>query len=172
VAVTTEDPHQGDSGVALVAPLAGTGQCVVLESEARRTIERYRQLKGDASEAGGQLFGAVTLSDLRVVAASGPYDGDNRGKFEYRSEPGAAQAEIERQFARGLLYLGEWHTHPEEVPVASSRDVATARSLWRCSRLNTNALVMIIAGRAPRAEGLALYRFDAGSLTRVAWQDR
>lgn len=91
-----------------------------------------------------------------MVVATGPYRGDERGRYHYRSNPKAAQKMIERQSRDGLLYLGEWHTHAEDFPSASTSDLdAMNKLLWR-SKLNVSEMLMLIVGQSNEIEGYKL----------------
>jgi len=67
----------------------------------------------------------------------------------------------------GLLYLGEWHTHAEDRPSASSLDSDAMNRLIASSKLNSNSLVMLIVGRVVGSNGLALFTVSAS--TTFAW---
>ncbi|MEO8502365.1 MAG: Mov34/MPN/PAD-1 family protein [Acidobacteriota bacterium] len=152
-----------------IAKIAKASQHLVLEQGACDHFVRQRQHPSDASEAGGQIFGSVTDECVRVVVATGPYVGDVRSRYSYRSDPRSAQREISRQAALGLLYLGEWHTHPEAYPQPSSHDREAAKTLFHRSRLNTNALLSIIVGQGSGSESIAVFRNDGVSLRRLSW---
>ena len=92
-----------------------------------------------------------------MIEASGPYAGDERSKYRYRSNPAAAQRAIEDRHKRGLLYLGEWHTHAEDYPSASGLDNDAMHRLIASSQMNCNALLMMIVGRARSTAGLAVW---------------
>jgi integrative and conjugative element protein (TIGR02256 family) len=110
-----------------------------------------------ASEAGGQLFGTISPDAVSVETATGPYSGDERSRYRYRSNPKAAQQTIEQQAKKGLFYLGEWHTHAEDQPSASSLDVDAMQRLIANSRLNSSALLMLIVGLQKTTKGMALF---------------
>jgi integrative and conjugative element protein (TIGR02256 family) len=120
-------------------------------------VNRHLQLSPWSSEAGGQLFGTMNAEQVCVAEASGPYAGDERSRYRYRSNPVAAQRAIEERHKRGLLYLGEWHTHAENNPSASSLDDNAMRLLISSSQLNSDSLLMMIVGRARGAAGLAVW---------------
>jgi integrative and conjugative element protein (TIGR02256 family) len=124
-------------------------------------VHRYRQTSERATEAGGQLFGAITPELILVSRATGPYPGDERSRYRYRSDPAAAQRAIRQQSKSGLLYLGEWHTHAEDAPDASGLDDDAMRRILERSQLNSNALLMLIVGRNTTVVGLGLWTVAA-----------
>ncbi|SRR6266481_4903190 len=127
-----------------------------LEPSVLEHISAFRQVGRYSTESGGQLFGKVSIDEVRVIIATGPYRGDERGRFHYRSNPKAAQREIIKQAKNGLLYLGEWHTHAEDNPIASESDNDTMKRLLNCSKLNVNTLLMLIVGRITDLDGFLL----------------
>lgn len=132
-------------------------QKVVIEAAAIKHVTRYRQLKSWATEAGGQLFGSISPEQITIALATGPYRGDERSRHRYRSKPDEAQDAIQKCAARGMLYLGEWHTHAEDRPNASSLDDDAMKLLLANSRLNSDTLLLLIVGRVAPADGLALW---------------
>jgi len=141
----------------IVGRLEGITQQLHIELRVVRRLERHRQSTPWSKEAGGQLFGSIDTNRIRVAEATGPYPGDARSRFHYQSDPDAAQHAVEECAARGLLYLGEWHTHAEDRPNASGWDHDAMARLLAGSRLNSNSLLMLIGGRAPVPEGLAAW---------------
>lgn len=156
--------------MALIAALPECSQRVVITDHALGRMARYRQLSWYSREAGGQLFGTVSSSEVVVLTATGPYRGDQRWRTSYRSNPGAAQRTIDEQTNEGRLYLGEWHTHPEDHPNASGTDFDAMMKLQRASSTRLANLLMVIQGRVLGARGLALHSFGVDGLTQ--WQVR
>jgi integrative and conjugative element protein (TIGR02256 family) len=141
----------------IVGYLADTAQALSIARPALQHVSLHRQSTPWATEAGGQLFGTLNAAQVFVTEASGPYAGDERSRYRYRSNPAAAQRAIEDRHKRGLLYLGEWHTHAEDYPSASGLDNDAMRRLIASSQLNSNALLLMIVGRARSAAGLAVW---------------
>ena len=141
----------------IIGHLVDTSQALSIARPVLQHVSRHRQSTPWATEAGGQLFGTLNAAQVCVIEASGPYAGDERSKYRYRSNPAAAQRAIEDRHKRGLLYLGEWHTHAEDEPSASGLDAAAMRRLIASSQLNSNALLMMIVGRARSTAGLAVW---------------
>jgi integrative and conjugative element protein (TIGR02256 family) len=141
----------------------GYSQRILLEPDVLAHVYRHRQISARAKEAGGQLFGTIDATFVRVVYSTGPYSGDERSRYLYRSDPTAAQRAIETQSRAGLLYLGEWHTHAEDHPSASDLDSDAMSRLVSSSKLNSNALAMLIVGRAFGPGGLGLFTVKQGS---------
>lgn len=132
-------------------------QVLRISPPALQHVNRHIQSTPLATEAGGQLFGTINADQVCVTEVSGPYAGDERSRYRYRSNPTAAQRAIDEHHKRGLLYLGEWHTHAEDSPSASSLDDDAMHRLISSSQLNSDALLMMIVGRARGAAGLAVW---------------
>lgn len=142
---------------AILATCDLTVQRIVLQPSVVTYVQHHRQTWMFASEAGGQLFGTIAADAVSLEVATGPYPGDERSRYRYRSNPKAAQETVEQQAKKGLLYLGEWHTHAEDHPNASSLDVDAMQRLIANSRLNSSALLMLIVGLKKSAKGMALF---------------
>jgi integrative and conjugative element protein (TIGR02256 family) len=152
---------------ALTGRAEGFTQGLLIEQAAVRHVVRHRQSSPWATEAGGQLFGALDPTTIRVIEASGPYRGDERSRYRYRSDPASAQRAIDERHRRGLLYLGEWHTHAEDHPHSSGLDDDAMRRLIGSSRLNSSHLLLMIVGRATGVEGLKIW--CASATTVFSW---
>jgi integrative and conjugative element protein (TIGR02256 family) len=153
---------------AIIASATGQQQSVRLDVGVLKHVAAHRQLSTRATEAGGQLFGTVEGDVVSVSVATGPYPGDERSRSRYRSNAKAAQDTIDACASAGLRYLGEWHTHAEDVPGASGLDVDAMDKLVRHSRLNVSAILMLIVGRAQSPEGLSLTSISAAQ--RIEWR--
>lgn len=148
------------------AALAESSQRIVIEKDVLDRMARYQQLSWYSREAGGQLFGSINASEVLVSVATGPYRGDQRWRSSYRSNAKAAQRAIDQNAKSGLFYLGEWHTHPEEHPKASTADLDAIAKLRSASETRSSALLMLIQGKADGVLGLALYSLGSEGLTR------
>jgi integrative and conjugative element protein (TIGR02256 family) len=105
---------------------------------------------------------------VRVLEAYGPRRTDERTRTSFRSDPVSAQQEIDRCVERGLVYLGEWHTHPESRPTASSTDRDAFTRLLGRSSLRVNALLLLIQGTGDGGDALAVYSGSGDEITRWA----
>lgn len=144
------------------ARLEGIDQRVEIDACVLSYVFGFRQISVRAKEAGGQLFGTIAPELVHIIKATGPYPGDERSRCRYRSNPAAAQDAIREQSLAGLLYLGEWHTHAEDSPSASGSDKNTMRLILQRSRLNSNALLLLIIGRKAQVDGIGLWSIAAG----------
>ena len=137
---------------------------ILFAPEALKHLRRHRQRGFFAKEAGGQLFGTRIETGLQVIAASGPYKGDARTRTSYRSDPMAANRMISSMRKKGLIYLGEWHTHPEKYPQPSGSDLSAFVRLCANSEHASATLILAIQGQVAKPIGLAVLTLDEDQL--------
>jgi integrative and conjugative element protein (TIGR02256 family) len=112
-------------------------------------FKRHIQQGRTDNEAGGVLLGEVRGDHLNIIEATIPTDHDKRMRFFFERHP-QGHADVAQQMwysSRGTVrYLGEWHTHPQDVPSPSGID----RSEWgRLSfqRKDKRPFLAVIVGR-------------------------
>jgi len=131
------------------------GDLVVdLTPSALSTILAHQQKGFIRKEAGGQMFATLSENYWRIEVATGPRRGDRRGMFHFWPDRRAEQEEIYRFYEQGLEFVGDWHTHPQNVPSPSTQDVASTESILRKSQHNLPGLLMCIVGRHEPPGGL------------------
>lgn len=131
---TWSDPHNG--ALVYFAP-------PVLE-----VYERYIQSEA-GTEAGGILLGHVRGRHLEVLEATEPTTQDRRLKYFFERMIHGHKSVAERRWreSNGLIrYIGEWHTHPQNVPSPSNVDINEWRTLALC-RTDRRPLLAVIVGR-------------------------
>lgn len=145
-------------------PIGFSGQTLVFTDQVVGTFSKHRQLRFWQREAGGQLFGRIRGPRIEVVEATGPRRTDRRTRTSYVPDRRAEQREIDDRFGRGLHFIGDWHTHPENIPRPSDPDVASLDDTVRRSVHGMLAFVLVVVGRRPAPEGLhvSLFRGDGG----------
>ncbi|MEJ1340382.1 MAG: Mov34/MPN/PAD-1 family protein [Candidatus Sedimenticola sp. (ex Thyasira tokunagai)] len=116
-----------------------TDECIEVFKNNRRNSK--------SNERGGLLFSSPVVSDcVEVSSVSEPTKKDKSGKYYFYPDPASSQQEIDRQFARQLAYVGDWHTHPSDIPKPSPKDVVTIKKVFNESSHNLNYVLMIIIG--------------------------
>jgi integrative and conjugative element protein (TIGR02256 family) len=118
------------------------------------TFEQNQQFRPRDTEAGGQLFGRLIDNNLTVELATGPRPTDIRMRYSYKPDRRAEQNEIDRYHREGLLFLGDWHTHPEPRPSPSPQDLQSIRAAFKESTHHLNGLLLVIAGTEEIPSGL------------------
>ncbi|WP_083007576.1 CBASS system CD-NTase/cGAS isopeptidase Cap3 [Halomonas sp. GT] len=122
------------------------GRLLVVLPSVLSSLLSYRQFNLSSNEAAGVLIGERRGSHLVVHQVSEPGKGDIRRRcFVDRRGP-HHQAAVEDAFSRSsgrLQYLGEWHTHPEDIPSPSSTDLNS----WKRYLVADEPMVLLIVGR-------------------------
>ncbi|WP_426434063.1 Mov34/MPN/PAD-1 family protein [Bradyrhizobium genosp. P] len=146
----------------IVYPIGRSGQALIFTNPVVETFSKHRQLRFWQREAGGQLFGRFHASRIEVVEATGPRRTDRRTRTSYVPDRRAEQREIDDRFGLGLHFLGDWHTHPERIPLPSNPDVTSLDDTVRRSAHAMLAFVLVVVGQLPAPEGLhvSLFRGD------------
>jgi len=130
--------------------------------EAISTMLHHRQQRFYARESGGQMFARLSENRWRIEVATGPRGGDRRGRFHFWPDRQAEQDEINRFYDRGLEFVGDWHTHPEDTPRPSRNDIKSVENIVRESFHSLPGILMCIVGRKNPPEGLWLSLHSSG----------
>ena len=131
-------------------------QVVELNASVLLTFSKFRQKRCWHKEAGGQLFAKISNDAIVIQKATPPRPGDRRGRFLFWPNRVAEQTEIDLEFANGLHYVGDWHTHPQRIPKMSSTDKRNIQKCFSMSDHDLSAFLMIIVGNAPFPKGLSV----------------
>jgi integrative and conjugative element protein (TIGR02256 family) len=118
------------------------------------TFDAHRQRRFFHREAGGQLFARVLAREWEIVVATGPRVKDRRRRFSFRPHRASEQDEIFERHERGLDYVGDWHTHPEDIPTPSPDDLSSIGEVVRRSTHHLPGFLLLIIGRKPFPKGL------------------
>jgi integrative and conjugative element protein (TIGR02256 family) len=127
---------------------------VRIGAQALATFDAHRQRRFYQWEAGGQLFAQVQGNNWEIVHATGPKARDRRTRFSFWPHRATEQEEIFEQHARGLDFVGDWHTHPEDSPTPSKSDMTSISRLVRESKHHLPGFLLLIVGRKPFPDGL------------------
>jgi len=115
----------------------------------------HKQRRLLSREAGGQLFATFAEAPaMNILEATGPRPTDKRSPYNYEPDRIPERAEIKDRYARGLHFVGDWHTHRQERPSPSRTDEHNIRELVRFSSHDLAGFVLIIIGRAAFPEGM------------------
>ncbi len=126
--------------------LGNSGQRLLFERAVLDHFARHRQTDENPNEAGGQLFSSFEDGVIRVLRATGPRLTDKREPLIYVPDREEERKEIRKNFAKGLHFVGDWHTHPERVPSPSVIDVQNMQDCFRRSVHGLNFFVLAIVG--------------------------
>lgn len=102
-------------------------------------------------ESGGILIGYYQEKDSYIITDfTQPRNGDKQSRYEFiRSKKNAQKVLISlfKESDGKKIYLGEWHTHPEDNPTPSGTDISSIKNRIKHDRLNSETIFMIIFGR-------------------------
>lgn len=130
-----------------------------IDDHVLETMARYKQLKIKQPESGGILLGQVREKDVYILKVSMPTQFDEASRYSFDRNKKVAQIIIDYEFInsdRKTIYLGEWHTHPENIPSPSSQDKKMVKDQFIYNRLNEAFVLFIIMG----LKGFFLGKFD------------
>lgn len=115
-------------------------------------FEKHCQRSSRHREIGGQLFARFVQNKMLIEQATAVPG--RRFRFSFLPDRRSEQIEIEKYFADGLHYVGDWHTHPEASPHPSSPDVRKMSGIFKESKHQLDFMLMVIVGLALYPDGL------------------
>ncbi|MFR1820597.1 MAG: Mov34/MPN/PAD-1 family protein [Lactococcus petauri] len=133
----------------MLIKLSNGSRDVTIEVSARliNELQRFRQLRNE-SESGGVFVGKRLLDGvILIVDFSKPAKGDLQKRCRFSKKSLAHQEFVNGYFENSSGYVslvGEWHSHPEDHPSASSID---KRSWEKIISENDEQLFFLIIGR-------------------------
>lgn len=115
-------------------------------------LARFRAFiqTGSLPEAGGILLGTVHENGVLITKATKPSRADCRMQYFFQRNETGHKLIARRNYdaSNGTVrYLGEWHTHPQDVPSPSTLDILEWRKLAR-KRVDQRPLLTVIVGRS------------------------
>ena len=111
---------------------------------------QFKQDTNDKHESGGILIGyyieelSFTLTNITT-----PSKLDRSSRFFFTRNKNSAQNAINKFFKESngkKIYLGEWHSHPEDMPKPSFLDCKSIKEQIKLNKLNSKIIFMIIIG--------------------------
>lgn len=124
------------------------------------TIKGFRQLEPSSAESGGLLLGRENLSNNNLVVdnmtAPMPKDKRSRYRFVRKDKEHLNFFNEQYELSDGTIrYIGEWHTHPEDIPSYSSIDLKNWEEISGKSNVE-DIYYHLIAGRT----GLGVWMYS------------
>ena len=121
---------------------------IIIEQNVVELFNTFRQTRRKP-ESGGILLGRVYENEIRIKKASIPTIFDSSSRYKFNRHKNSAQLFTDYEFENSggtIIYLGEWHTHPENTPIPSSTDIKMIITQFRKNKINEDFLIMIIVG--------------------------
>lgn len=122
---------------------------IELSTDVLRVFLKHKQIKNDSPEAGGILLGQVKGKYIYISRVTTPSYLDISSRYEFVRDRYTAQLIVNSSFYNSdgrTIYLGEWHTHPENIPSPSSQDFKMIKNQFRKNTLNEKFILMFIVG--------------------------
>lgn len=112
-------------------------------------ILKYKQVN-DNDEAGGMLIGSIisNSNEIEIIDFTEPLKEDKRNKFRFKRSNKHNQILNEKWISSNFtkLYLGEWHTHPQEIAAPSLIDKKAWEMLLFKSNTESDILIFLVIG--------------------------
>jgi integrative and conjugative element protein (TIGR02256 family) len=112
-------------------------------------LSKYAQTDKTSPEAGGIILGKILDNKISITKLSIPTQLDRASRSNFERHKLSAQIVIEYEHANSngqLIYLGEWHTHPESNPTPSGQDLTMITNQFKSNFLNVNFCLLMIRG--------------------------
>lgn len=116
-------------------------------------LRMYQFIQDDKNkpESGGILIGHdLQDNNFSITDISTPSIYDKSNRFNFTRSKKNAQLILNKFFKESngkKIYLGEWHTHPEDYPTPSTVDKKSILERIHKDVLNSEIIFMIIVGR-------------------------
>lgn len=118
------------------------------------TFELHRQKSFSDRETGGQLFARIYGNHINIEIATETKGRSKHRRFLFWPDRAAERVDIETLFRQGLHYIGDWHTHPEAIPIPSTQDKCKMLEIYRRSLHDLDVMLMVIVGLEVFSKGL------------------
>jgi integrative and conjugative element protein (TIGR02256 family) len=124
---------------------------IKIEEHVIKVIQNMRQEDPADIESGGMLIGSVLAenNDVEIRDYTTPLKGDYQSRYRFIRKKQSHNALLQKKWEESnktVMYLGEWHTHPEKDPHYSQQDIRNWKKLINKSNTFSDYLVFIIGG--------------------------
>lgn len=147
--------------------LSVTSYTVLIADGVMEIFNRCKQDSPRKPEQGGILLGQVVDNRIYIMRVSTPTAMDKMSRSSFVRDRGAAQVIVNHEFENSngkTIYLGEWHTHPEDTPSPSSVDIEMIKNQRKRTLANVPFLLMMIVGLGDIYVGL----FDGSQIHQAS----
>ncbi|MFN0139986.1 MAG: Mov34/MPN/PAD-1 family protein [Pyrinomonadaceae bacterium] len=129
------------------------GGIIYISSDPLEELLSFRQLENSTPESGGMILGRIIRdsNDVVIDEITTPDKADKKSRFSFFRRRENAQRQVKKAWSKSkgtCLYLGEWHTHPEDVPSPSTTvDIPNWNRIAERAIYEQDFLVFLIVGR-------------------------
>jgi len=128
-------------------------------------LNKYIQNKNQ-NESGGIILGWISNendNDIYVTKLSLPTNFDKSSRYVFERDKHIAKIITDHEFYNSngkIVYLGEWHTHPDSNPSSSSVDIKMIKQQYKNNNISVDFLILLIQG----VENLYIGLYDGNQL--------
>ena len=112
-------------------------------------LEKFKQNKFQ-NESGGIILGSVYENNriyIDKLSLPTKFDKSSRNTFDRDQKIAQIIVDFEYYNSKGeIIYLGEWHTHPEKNPLPSNVDAKMIKQQFKDNKINEDFLILLIQG--------------------------
>ncbi|MCM3654100.1 Mov34/MPN/PAD-1 family protein [Metabacillus litoralis] len=124
---------------------------IEIEEQVIKVIQNMRQDGPTNNESGGMLIGSILTdnNDIVIRDYTLPQKGDYQSRYRFIRKKKSHNTLLQKKWEESnktVMYLGEWHTHPEMAPHYSQQDIRNWKKLLNKSNTFSDYLVFIIGG--------------------------
>ncbi|MEQ5790655.1 Mov34/MPN/PAD-1 family protein [Muricauda sp. NFXS6] len=114
-------------------------------------MQDYIQDNNSKEEAGGIMLGYyIDANNFIIIEVTLPDQQDKQSRYGFWRTSIIHQRFLNKLFKKSKgksIYLGEWHTHPEDIPTPSHLDRKSIVEQIRKSKLNSDTIFTLIMAR-------------------------
>lgn len=140
---------------------------VKIKNEVIEVMKSYKQLKTTDYESGGMLIGYEVLNgDVIIEYATTPYSRDKRSRYSFHRKDKKHNNVLKTIWEKECqihIYIGEWHTHPENYPDYSKQDEKNWIQIG--GKMDKKKFIHIIVGN--KSIGVWEYNFENGIILKI-----
>jgi integrative and conjugative element protein (TIGR02256 family) len=123
---------------------------LIISKSVQEIFFKYRQIRNNDIEACGILIGNHKIDgNIVIKAATSPQSKDKRSRYSFKINVAAHQDILEKCFKVSRnedVYLGTWHTHPENIPTPSMIDIQDWKKQQQANKKLFIRMAFIIVG--------------------------
>lgn len=129
---------------------------IVFADSVLNVMDKHAQIKPTAPEQGGILLGRFYEDKVVIEKISTPTDLDKCSRYNFERHKLSAQIVVNYEFFNNsqIMYLGEWHTHPEDNPTPSAVDLKMIKEQFTKNKITVPFLLLVIKGRKKTFVGI------------------
>jgi len=139
---------------------------LIISNDVLLIFQNYIQNTKSKNESGGILLGQVKDNNVYLMRASIPNSFDKSSRYSFERNKVIAQIIVDYEFANSLgktIYIGEWHSHPENYPTPSEQDERMIKNQLKLNKNIEPYLFLIIQG----IKGIYVGVYDGKNLTEM-----